>query len=279
MEFTFYDSKKYKLTLCLSVAIFFYVFLVFFLPFGVDNYNPRHQYTADFLLEIFYFFIVVLSASLVNEFLLRPLLLKKATIRPIILWTLWSFILLGTLIFFTYNYLGNWHDFRFKSYLGFLVNCSSVLIFPTVGSFFYFRYRSLQQQMNYMLTSKGDSNNDELIQFRGQGSRDQITLASSIFLYGRAQDNYVELYYWEQEHVRKFLMRASLGKLAESIAHQEIIRCHRSYLVNLLQVEAIKGGINDLHLYLRGEEVAIPVSKSYREDVLSQLKILMDFAQ
>mgnify|MGYP002335652397 CR=1 FL=1 len=259
------------------MAIFFYVFLVFFLPFGVDNYNPRHQYTLAFLLEIFYFFVVVLSFSLANEFLLRPLFVKEASAKSISIWTLWSFILLGTLIFFTYNYLGNWHDFRIKSYFGFIGNCGSVLIFPTLGTFFVFRYRSLQDRMHHILSSKKEFGGHELIQFRGQGNKDHITLASSIFLYGQAQDNYVELYYRKDEQLNKFLMRTSLSKLIASINHPSIVRCHRSYLVNLPQVEAIKGGTNDLELHLRATDIAVPVSKSYREEVITQLKSLMDF--
>lgn len=278
MQYTFFHSTKYKLTLSLSVAVFFYVFLVFFLPFGVDNYNPQHQYTLDFLLEIFYFFLVVLSFSLINEFLIRPTFVKQATAKAIISWSLWSFVGLATFIFFTYNYLGNWHDFHFRSSLAFIGNCSSVLIFPTVGTFFFFRYHSLRDQMHHMLSHQEDPSSDELIQFCGQGTKDQITLASSIFLYGQAQDNYVELYYWKDQRVNKFLMRTSLSKLVASVNHPAIVRCHRSFLVNLPQVAAIKGGNSDLELHLRAKNLVVPVSKSYRQEVVSQLKVRMELA-
>ena len=277
-ELSFYNSRPFKVTLCLVVSVFFYVFLVFFLPFGVDNYNPAHQYTLSFLLEIFYFFITTLLALLLNEFLLRPLILKKVTLKSIIAWSLWTFLLLSSLIFLTYNLLGNWHDYSLKSYLGFLVNCTSVLVFPVVGTFFFFRYRSLQRRMDHILTSKEDlGSSDQLITFTGQGSKDQISLSSAIFLYGKAQDNYVELYYLEQEKLSKFLLRTSLSKLIASIDHPAIIRCHRSYMVNLLRVQAIKGGRNDIQLYLDAFDTAIPVSKSHREAVIQELRTLKQF--
>ena len=278
INLSFFNTAKYKLVLSLSMSVFFYLFLTFFLPFGVDNYNPFHEYTLAFLLEIFYFFGVVLSFSLLNEFLLRPLFIRKATRRGIVLWSLWTVILLSTAVFFTYNILGNWHDFHLKSYLGFIVNCTSVFIFPIVGTFFFFRYRSLQQHIDHILTNKEEPiTGSELITFNGQGSKDQITLSVSSFLYGRAQDNYVELYYLKQQKPVKFLIRASLGKLSESIEHAAIARCHRSYMVNLFHVNEVSGSRTEINLFLDPLENPVPVSRSYRETIMNRLRVLKNF--
>jgi DNA-binding LytR/AlgR family response regulator len=188
-------------------------------------------------------------------------------------------VFLSSVIFLTYNFLGDWHDFKIKSYLGFIFNCSSVFIFPVVGTFFYFRYQSLRKKIDHILTTKEESiDPSKLISFVGQGSRDKISLAVSSFLYGRAQDNYVELYYMEQESLKKFLIRASLNKLIESIEHQAILRSHRSYMVNLYHVKSVKGGQNEFSLYLDPFDKAIPVSKTYKDIILDQLKMLKNFS-
>ena len=114
-DYSFFHTRKYRLSLCLSIALFFYFFMIFFLPFGVDNYNPQHEYTLKFLLEIFYFTAVIFLFLLFNEFVLHPLLFQKTSVQAIIRWTLWTFLLLSTVIFFTYNFLGNWHDFRLST--------------------------------------------------------------------------------------------------------------------------------------------------------------------
>ncbi len=277
-DLSFYNSRKYKLALSITISVFFYLFIIFFLPFGVDNYNPDHEYTFDFFLEIFFFFVPLSLVLLFNEFLFRPLVVKKATLRNIIFWSIWTLVLAGTVIFFTYNYLGNWHDFLLRSYFEFLVNCSAVLIFPMVGTFFYFRYRGLQYQMDHILTSKEESiDKDRLLEFTGVGSKDRITLSVSGFLYGKAQDNYVELIYLEQDRPRKFLMRTTLSSLIDSVGHSAIVRCHRSYMVNLVHVTAIKGGNQDMTLHLASLDIAIPVSKSFRTSVLENLRVLKNF--
>ncbi len=262
----------------MAIAVFFYCFIVFFLPFGVDNYNPNHEYTLSFLLEFIYFLIPLSLFLLLNEFLLRPLFFKKATLKKVILWSVWTLVLLSTIIFFTYNYLGNWHDFFLTSYFGFLRDVSAVLLFPMVGTFFFFKFRSLQNQMEHILTTKEEYvDSGQLILFKGMGSKDQITLSASSFLYGKAQDNYVELVYLEQQQLKKFLMRSPLGNLVSSINNMAIVRCHRSYMVNLLHVKSIKGGNQDLTLHLDPSNATVPISKSFKSAVLKNLRSLKNF--
>ncbi len=277
-SFSFYGTSKYMISLSFSLSIFFYCFIIFFLPFGVDNYNPNHQYTFDFFLEIFYFFVPLLAFSLLNELILRPFVFKEATFKKIILWSIWTLFLLSTIIFITYNILGNWHNFKLSSYLEFLVQVPVVLLFPLVGTFFFFRFRSLQYQIEHILTTKErflDEN--QLVEFKGQGSKDQITLTLVNFLYGKSQDNYVELYYLENEQLKKFLIRSPLSKLSKSINNSVIVRCHRSYMVNLLQVTAVKGGNNEMTLNIDHFDTIITVSKSYQDSTLESLHKIKNF--
>jgi len=277
-NFSFYDTLKYKFSLSFSIAIFFFFFIIFFLPFGVDNYNPNHQYTFDFLFEIFYFFVPLLAFSLLNEVVLRPIIFREASFKKIILWSIWTLFILSTVVFITYNILGNWHNFKLSSYLEFLIQVPVVLLFPIVGVFFFFRYRSLQYQIEHILTTKErvlDEN--QLIEFRGQGSKDQITLSLANFLYGKADDNYVELYYLEKEQLKKFLIRSSLRNLSESINNLVIVRCHRSYIVNLLQVTAVKGGNQEMTLIINPFDSTIPISKSYQNSTLEKLHKIKNF--
>jgi len=260
------------------MSVFFYFFIIYFLPFGVGNYDPNHQYTFGFLLEIFYFFILLILVLFINEWVLRPLFLKKASLKNIIIWSIWTLFLASTVIFVTYNYLGNWHDFKLTSYLEFLVNVSIVLLFPLVGTFFFFRFRVLQRRMEHILTTKEEFvGTKQLIHFKGKGSKDQITLSSSSFLYGKAEDNYVELYYLEQNQLKKFLMRSTLSGLTKSVNHISITRCHRSYIVNLLHVKTIKGGNQEMNLYLDTLDFPVPVSKSFRDSILKNLHSLKNF--
>jgi len=274
----FYNTLNYKLGVSLTIAIFFYVFIVFFLPFGVANYNPNHQYTFDFFLEIFYFFIPMLIFSLLNEMVLKPVVIKTISFQKIVFWSVWTLLLLSTVVYITYNILGNWHDFRLSSYLEFLLQVPVVLLFPLVGTFFFFKYRSLQNEIEYILTTKeGTIETNQLVEFKGQGSKDQITLSLANFLYGKSQDNYVELYYTENDQLKKFLMRSSLSNLIDSINNLVIVRCHRSYIVNLMHVSAVKGKSNNMTLSVDPLDGPIPISKSYEKTTIESLHKIKNF--
>lgn len=276
--FLFYNTLKYKISLSFTISIFFYCFIVFFLPFGVNNYNPNHQYTFAFFLEIFYFFIPLLAFSLLNEVIFRPLIFKEITLKKIILWSIWSLISLSTIVFITYNVLGNWHDFKLSSYIEFLIQVPVVLLFPIISVFFFFRYRNLQNQIEHILTTKERFlNENQLIEFKGQGSKDQISITLGNFLYGKSQDNYVELFYLENEELKKFLIRSSLSNLSTSINNLVIVRCQRSYMVNLLQVTAVKGGNNEMTLNIDHFNITIPVSKSYLHPTIETLREIKNF--
>jgi len=271
-KLSYYNTSRYKLILCFSMSIFFYLFLIFFLPFGVSNFDPNHAYTVDFLLEILNFFGITLVFALVNEFLIKPYFVRTVSIKAVVAWSIWTLVLLGTINFLTYNLLGNWHDFHLASAVPFVFNCSTVLIFPLVGTFYYFRYLSLQERIEHF-QSGNDANldMDQLITFEGDGNKDKISLSVSAFMYVRAQDNYAAIHYQEQSKASKQLIRTSLGKLAGSIDHQAVMRCHRSYIVNLMHVNAVKGGKKEIVLYLGPADISIPVSKSYRDPIMDRL--------
>lgn len=268
----FYDTRRYKLTLCVWLSVFFFVFLIYFQPFGVNNNDPKLEIDLLFLFAMSVFACTTFLFSLINEFVLRTFFIKNPTQAVIVCWSCWTLLLLSVVNYHVYNILGGWHDYNFLSALEFIANCSSVLIFPIVGTFFYFKYQSLRQQVHIIQDdARRAFDPNQLIRFSGQGSNDQIMLSISSFQYARAQDNYVELFYLEGGSMAKSLVRISLSNLAESISHGAVARCHRSYLVNLFHVRSVKGG-NDLRLYLSPFDTVIPVSKSYRDHIMNTLK-------
>ena len=105
VSFVFFHSNQYKWVLSLGYGIFLYLFLLIFLPFGVSNYNPEHEYTVKFLLEIGLFVPITILSSLLNEFGLKPIFKKHSSYSFVLGWSIWSFIFLGSIIFLVYNYL------------------------------------------------------------------------------------------------------------------------------------------------------------------------------
>lgn len=267
----FFLSRPYKWVISLGTGLFFYIFLIVFLPFGVDNYNPDHEYSGAFLLEISHFMTTTASIMLANEFLLKSILIRKVNMRAVLGWSAWLLVILGLGNYLLYNWLGNWHDLSVNSGMMFILNCSSVFIFPIAGIFFFFRYQNLSSRLQEIRMQPPEAGNlPELIEFRGEGRADQFSIAADSFRYAQAQDNYVALFYLKNGDVRKELIRSSLSELLERTACDDLVRCHRSYAVNLRRLHSVRKG-NPMLLYLKDLDKPIRVSRSYREAVLSRL--------
>lgn len=278
-DLSFYDSTRYRLLLSLFLGLFLWLFLIAFLPFGVSNYNPNHQYTLRFLAEVSIFGWVIAVFSLVNEFGIRPLVFRQATMRRVFIWSAWTCVFLSQVVFLTYNLAGEWHDFHLSSALGFVFQVTGVLVFPLTGTFFWFRHQDLRRRLERVLKKiTAEVDPEQLLTFSGQGSGDRIVLRLADFLYARSQDNYVELHFLQNGKVDHLLIRTTLTGLADSLASEAVVRCHRSCLVNLYQVSAVHGGGNDIRLQLRHLDGPLGVSKTFNTEIMRALKKVKSFS-
>ena len=91
----------------------------------------------------------------------------------------------------------------------------------------------------------------------------------SELLYLESADNYVCIWYQSKGQLTKFLLRNSLKAMEEHFADTNVLRCHRSYMVNFEQVKVIRREKEGIFLELGIERVPdIPISKTYSEKVM-----------
>ncbi len=72
----------------------------------------------------------------------------------------------------------------------------------------------------------------------------------------------------------KPLLRSSLSRLEGQINRPDIVRCHRSFVVNLDRVEKVTGNAQGYKLHLLDGQFQIPVARKYNDSLVAQLKAL-----
>lgn len=82
--------------------------------------------------------------------------------------------------------------------------------------------------------------------------------------YIRADDNYCQLHLAK----KKFTVHQTLKDLKSQLTPSGFIQCHRSYLVQISSITCI----NEDYAYL--SEDKIPIGKSFRQDLMSHLRIV-----
>ncbi|MBK6995163.1 MAG: LytTR family transcriptional regulator [Lewinellaceae bacterium] len=111
------------------------------------------------------------------------------------------------------------------------------------------------------------------VTFVGENQNETLTLDASQIAYIVAQDNYVQVYFFENEVLKNRMLRATLRRKEDILASwPQFFRCHRTYLVNFDKVEKVSGNAQGYRLHLRGVEETIPVSRNLNEQVRKRLR-------
>ena len=115
---------------------------------------------------------------------------------------------------------------------------------------------------------------EEVITLVADNEKDTLTLLADELLFIESSDNYCTIVYRKNGRLTKPLVRSSLSRLEKKIARPHIVRCHRSYVVNLNQIERVTGNAQGYKLHLLEGQFQIPVARQYNETLVAELKAL-----
>ena len=269
---TYTETHKFKIALAATAGVFMFVFLLFFQPFGVNNYRPDEKITILLTAVLLIFSSIGVVTILLMEFVIYRWLFSKKRAKKYLVWTLVELVVTASATFMFYNIIGNFHDFYLGSYIKHILEVVSILVIPVVGTHFYFRYSKVANDYKNVLSISGNSlKGDDIILLSGAYKKDQIALSLENIRYIQSEDNYAGLNYLEDDLPKKHLIRTTLTDLEKKLGSNAIIRINRSFMVNLMHLETFKNDSGKLKLKLFNVPGTFEVSKSYHEKVVHQL--------
>ncbi|MCL1044185.1 LytTR family transcriptional regulator [Shewanella electrodiphila] len=108
------------------------------------------------------------------------------------------------------------------------------------------------------------TDNSVVIQITGENKSDFLSVSLADIILIKSADNYCEIITIKDNQATVNLLRMTLVKALEQLPHDsDIVRCHRSYGVNLSHVKSFHGNANGLKLTMQFSDVIVPVSRSY----------------
>jgi hypothetical protein len=149
-------------------------------------------------------------------------------------------------------------------------NTALVLLMPYAILWLYFSWRDKKEQIE-KLADPGSfpDNSRNMIPFYDDKGILKFSIKKENLLYLESAENYVNICYLNKGKVSKYLLRDTLKKIEDSFAGTEIIRCHRSYIVNFEKVKVIRKDKDGLKLEFDDPSVNdIPVSRTYVNAVM-----------
>jgi hypothetical protein len=266
---SYLNGKQNIIRLVIFTSLFALIFINTYSPFGADRwYNlTRFQFfTFSSLTILVGVLVVVISRIIMYHFS------KKHT------FILWQYLLwigaeiLSMALAYTLFEKIFLKDPRLFSEL--LKNSSRntalVLLLPYSVLWLYFSWRDKKEQIERLAESPAFSDNSRnMIPFYDDKGILKFSVMKENLLYLESAENYVNICYLNKGKVSKYLLRDTLKKMEESFSGTEIVRCHRSYIVNFEKVKVIRKDKDGLKLEFDNPSMAdIPVSKTYVNTVM-----------
>ena len=149
-------------------------------------------------------------------------------------------------------------------------NTALVLLLPYSILWLYFSWMDKKDQIERLADFQPSSDNTRnMIPFYDEKGILKFSIKKENLLYLESAENYVNICYLNKGKVSKYLLRDTLKKIEETFSGTEIIRCHRSYIVNFEKVKVIRKDRDGLKLEFDNPSVTdIPVSKTYVNSVM-----------
>lgn len=274
------------------IGCFVAFFLIVFQPYEI----PLWQTDAK-ILKLIGFGFVSFICPLVFRFIFT-LVLKNRNIEET--WTVWKEIL-GLLSVICFIALGNLFygnlikisHFNFQELTLALAATFLLAVFPITANVAikYNRFLALNQKdaelmeaevlhfqnkvetENSIKTEHNEIINNGLLVLIAENEKDKIEIIAEELLFIESADNYSNIIFYRNNKVNKQLLRGSLKRIESQITFPFIVRCHRSYIVNLKLINHIKGNAQGYRIDFKIDQIdSIPVSRNYSKALFERLE-------
>ncbi|MFZ4726302.1 MAG: LytR/AlgR family response regulator transcription factor [Paludibacter sp.] len=272
----YFYEKSNIIRLILLTASFALLFINIFQPFGSRGWYP---YISDF--KYFFFSSLIILTGMLVVVVSRLIMFSITKKHSIQYWqyALWvaSEIFAMSLFFSLFAKFipeeGLKRDFM-EIFHQSIVNTSLVLLLPYSILWLYFSWRDKNNILEKMTKEEhfSETPKKNLIAFPDEKGELKITIVLENLLYVDSADNYATIHYLNKSKLSHFLIRNSLKWMEENLTKESpLVRCHRSFIVNLDKVKVLRKTKDGIFLELDTENTPdIPVSKTYYERVMTK---------
>ena len=117
-----------------------------------------------------------------------------------------------------------------------------------------------------LITSKYKGTGNQFIKIESD-TKEYIELPIKDFLFAEAQDNYSLIVYRSNNSKTDKILRITLSNIEKQLCYEQIIRCHRSYLINSSAGFTFHKADNKAYLKHPDFDISIPVSRAKEKEM------------
>jgi len=269
----YYVTRKNTVIQVAFTTVFAYAFIILYKPFGAGDW-----YNVSWWVFSLASGILVVSGMLV-VLVSRLFMFAIKRIRPISI-LYYALMIVGEIIFMAVMYallerliMKDTRPFPVIVYFA-VQNTALILLIPYLISVLFFEWQEKKMSLEKLI--KQISRKAYFISFKDEKGKLRLTLKTNDLIFLEAYDNYVIIHYVSDDKTKTYLIRNTLKHFEKDLAEFPLLRCHRSYMVNMNHVKMMKREKGTVQLLMDNKEQnAIPISKTYLENVSKMLSSSM----
>ncbi|MBQ1623780.1 MAG: LytTR family transcriptional regulator [Bacteroidales bacterium] len=274
------EAPKYLLhrtSLLESVAFvvaFSFLFLITYHPFSNTNWLGLKP---DVLVPTILFYLCSVGILLISKAgLMLYQIRHTVSVRKYLFWFLGEFVVIAVVyLLFTQHWFESDIPITFRLVARASLCVGMILSIPYLIFTLLASNRAKSEEIDALKLSLKDqaaAQGTNLVHFYDFNGVLRISIEVEKIYYIASQDNYVEIRYEMGGKLLNYLLRCRTTRLEKQLESTPLVRCHRSYIVNVDNVTQFKREKANAFLVLSHPEAKrIPVSKSYYKTIAEKL--------
>lgn len=249
------------------VFLFATLFVVIYKPINSTPHWHPVLYTA-----------LLVGSGFVTLLVSRALMYAVNSRRPLLMWQYVVWLVVEVIIFVgglaLFSVLLHPADSFFRILGRVAIDVVSILLVPYTLTVLLFLLNEKKREITRLTTLIDEHTSlavapGNTVNFYDRGGKLAFATRRNNILYIESADNYCNIHYMNEEKEETFVLHNSMKCFDESGSHAGLLRCHRCYMVNIENVRLLRKEKDRLMLELTQGEKAIPVSRSYKDRVVS----------
>ena len=272
-------DRRYLLGSVVFILTFSILFMLIYTPFSMTAWfsfkNVEHtgMTIAFYLVAVAFLFISKLAIYAIQQ-------RKNLTFIQYFLWVIAEIVIISLFYtYFTYVFIlplddSIWH-ILFKAF-----GCILLIMFiPYTIITLYAAYKAKDEELQMLqyemaLANEPSVTYPSLVNLYDYNGTLKLTINSDSLYYMESQDNYVKIYYENQGKLQSYMLRCRTKTIEESLADTSMVRCHRSFMVNVVNINHIRKEGKSRYIVLTNNSIKpIPVSKSYFKNLIEKIEM------
>ena len=275
----FIYKRSNQITMIIFVPIFALFFIALYSPFDFDRIDSDAHFLSwlnvsrELLVQLITIFLILIGMAVaaISRWLME-LYTRKRQISYVhyIAWIACE-ILVMTLMFTIVALFTDTNKGIITLFKNSLIKTFLMLLIPYTLCYIYFIWQERVAQLR-MLRERIAEDETALqaayVQIFDEKGEMRLSVRREHLLLIESADNYICVWYTNNNAPKKVLVRNTLKQVAEQLASTHIQRCHRSYLVNLDHVKVLRREKEGIFVELGIVGVPdVPISKTYSDSI------------